>query len=66
MWSKVDQKRLDDFKETGINLLHMHQMPSHQWTPKYGVTLFFITLVTGGCEAFGVFDRGLQSTKELR
>ena len=66
MWSKVDQRRLDDFKETGINLLHIPQMPGNEWTHKGWIALLFITLVTGVCEAFGVFDRGLQSTKELR
>ena len=66
MWSKVDQRMLDYFKETRINLLHIPQMPGNEWTDKYWVALLFITLVIGGCEAFGVFDRGLRGTKELR
>ena len=66
MWSKVDQRMLDYFKETRINLLHIPQMLGNGWTLIHRIAFLFITLVTGGCEAFGVCNRGLRSTEELR
>ena len=66
MWSKVDQRMLNYFKETGINLLHTPQMLGNGRILMHRITFLFRTLVTGGCEAFEGFDRGLQSTKELR
>ncbi len=45
--------------EMSINLLPIHLTPRNRCIYKESVTLVLLTLVTGGCEAFSISDRGL-------